>query len=341
MEEFSIGAAAIWFALDQLNTFLGAVYGGVMASYANLARLITAIYIAVVGYMILMGRFGEKSQQWAASIFVLPIISEIIFEPALYDEWIVRPFGGVVLELSGFLARGDEKEILDVIGRMDIAIGRILHAVDNINVSGNILTEAWEMTKAFIASTLVAVVFIGLYLVFVVLYIQAFIGMYLMFLAGGIALFFAIFKETRFITWAWLRALFTNGLWAIFLGAIVGLGIQGVEGSAVDIANWNPDTQGIFTRAIGISLAWGCMLIYALLKCGDYAAWLTGGAAPQAGGLIGSAAFVAGGAIMTGTRTLHSAAGGWTGLGRAGIAAGRGITGVGIRAWSAMRGFIK
>lgn len=338
MEDLSIGAAIIEFALRQLSTFLGAIYGGVMGSFSGLAHTMTALYVAIVGYMVIMGKVGERTKDWTLSIFLVPMLAGIVFEPDLYAEWIVGPFRDTALMLSGFVA-GNGDDVMPIIDKMDVAIGKILHAVDEIDVPGSILGETWLMGKVFVASCIIALVFIGLYLVFVVLYVQAFIGMYMMFLAGGIALFFAAFKETRFVTWTWLRQLMNYTLWAVFLGAIVGLGITGLEYASEEILAWDPVSKGVFTKSLGISLLWGCALIYVLLKAGDFSAALTGGTAPQAGGLIGTGAMVAGSAMLSGTRALHTAAGGWAGAAKAGMVVGRGMAGLGVRAWSAMRGF--
>lgn len=327
-------------ALKELDAFIGTTYGGLMGSFGGFARTITATYVAIVGYIVLMGKAGEKTKDWALSLVLLPVLEGMIFEPDLYASWVVEPFRDTMFSLGALVAQaGDTNGLASVFDRIDEAIGRTLHAVDEVDVDGNIFTEAGTMAKVFVASVVLVVAFIFVYLAFTVIFIQALFGMYAMFLAGGIALFFAIFRETRFITWTWLRQLLNYTLWGVFVCAVMGIGVQGIEGAAKDLAEWNPNKDGVFTKEYGLALLWVVMLGYAMLKTGDYSAALTGGTAPQAGGLVGTGAMIAGGAMLGGARSLHNAVGGWAGMGKGAMTLGRGAAGLAARAWSAMRGF--
>ncbi len=331
--------------IEGLGAFIDVTYGALMSSWP--AKTITTLYIVIVGYLILMGRAGEKSKDWALSIFLLAALGGIASNYGSYTEWVVVPVYQTASGLASVGASGgsDNASIETLFTSLEDGIGKTMAAIDNVKVEGNVIVDTLLYLKVGIAIILLAVLACVLYLAVLGYMCIAFFSLFMMLSAGGPMLFLASFKELRFCTWAWLRATANYTLWAFFIGAVSGIGLQFIDLAVGELTKWDVGRDGVFTKTLGGCMLFMALTIYMLTKTADWAAALSGGTASQTGvmgALGGMAGGALGGVVSGGMSALGGAAGGAARWG-AGVAinnipslnnAYHGVT----RAYSAMKG---
>lgn len=326
----SFGLETSGFVISNVSTYTGLVFHALLLSWP--AQTITALYIVIGGYMIIMGNAGQHAKEMGISI-VLLIVAQSVVQSG-FDEWIVRPwldtiqgFSHLALDPTG--ANGYS----DVFLQLDDGLGKLMTTIDRIEPPGNIFTAAWIYIKVGVVSLVLAVAYGLLYVAFLVLYIVAWFSIYMMLMVGGIFLWLGAFKATRPYMVAWFKAILNYALWLFFLSAIMGFFMASVTLGINDLAQWDLATQGPFPASAG-RLIFMCLLTgYLLLKAADWSAQLTGGTA-MSPGIVTSGAGAVGGAVkgLAGSQAAQKA-GGWA-AGKAGSLAMAG----GARAFSALKG---
>lgn len=331
------------FLINTLGGFVDKVYVVLMGSWPGMT--IVALYTVIVGYQVIFGYAGERSKQWAVSILLLLVVGGVSNDQSAYTEWV----SGWIYDLAYNLASvapklTDSKGVAGMFHAMEDAVGRTLATVDNIEVPGNFFTDAWLYFKVGVACLLLALLVLVLYLATLGLLCMAFFSLFMMLLVGGPCLWLASFKETRGITWAWLKQTANYCLWIFFLGIVASVGISFVSLAVEGLTRWDLEADGVFTKDLGSSMLLMALTIAMLWKCADWAAAITGGTATNAG-VIGAVGSAAGGALGGAVNAAGGAAGGalggaakWAG----GVAANKTAAGAAAyRAYSALRGLGK
>lgn len=315
------------------------MYPVVMGSWPGM--MIVFLYTVIVGYMVLMGRVGDKSKDWAISALLLSVLGGIAANQGSYSEWIGSPIYDLAYNLASVGPGTDDgKGVSAMFDGLETSIGRTLTTIDNIEVPGNIITNAWLYIKVATASLILALLALALYLVTLALFCIAFFSLFMMILAGGPCLWLASFKETRHITKTWIKQTLNYCLWIFYLGVVAGIGIEFVGAAVDDLMYWDLENDGVFTKELGSSMLFMALTTYMLLKATDWAAALTGGTASNTG-VIGALGGAAGGALGGAANLLGGAAGSAAKWGAGAIANNTSAGNMAYRAYSAIRGIGK
>jgi hypothetical protein len=335
----SVGSMILNDLIATAEPVVETVYGTLIGSWPG--QTFVFLYVVIVGYMVLMGKAGDKSKEWALSAFLLLVIGGISSNYVTFNEWIAGPIWDAAQGSGGMAATGGSSSspggisgILDASGE---TFGKIMSIVDRVDIPGNPITNAWLYLKVGGVFLILSLLAGAQYVAMVALLCIAVFSLLMMFMVAGPCLWFASFKETRFITWAWLRATLNYALWIFFLGAVSGIANKYLEVVANILVLWDLERDGVFTRDIGANLLLTSLSIYMLLKASDWAAALTGGTSTNTG-VIGALGGMAGGALGGAMNILGGAAGS---AARWGAGAAINHTGAGqaaYRAYSAIRG---
>lgn len=334
--EIHIGEHLHRFAAAKLDGFTTDIYHSLMASWPG--HTIVLLYVAIMGIALLTNRFSvERGKEVGFSIILLGVFSGLTMVPGNFSEWISQPVMDMVMGLSS-LAVGGDGGAEAVFKELDGGLSLLMSAVSRVQPTGNFITQAWMYLVVFAATVALSVSYMTMYISFIALYLMAILGMYLMMMVGGIFVWLAAFKELRFLTWTWVKAVMNYVLWSFFLASIAGFFLSLIKDGINDLAGWDTSVDGAFPPEV-IELSVLCLLTtYFLTKAADLASALTGGSA-MSSGAVSSVLGAAGGGASGIAGKAAGAAGGAAGrLG--GAAAGAARAGAG-RAYSALKGLVK
>lgn len=340
-----IGVLILQFLMREIDSYQAAIFGSLIAGFLVFSRVIVTLYIVVVGYRVLMGKTGDRAKEWAVSAALLVALQGVLFESSVYSEWVTEPIKSAMLGLSSlFSGDGNKGDAFGIFSRLDTAMTTITTVIDRLEPGGNFLTNAMAYIKVSLASLILLVFMGGLYIIYLVQVGLAIFSVHILFIIGGPFLFFAVFRETRFIAWTWFRTTLQYSLWLVLLSLVMGVGINGIEKVALELSNWDVVRDGVFTKQYALALLMSALVGYFLLKMSDISSALTGGTGMQssiAGGILGGGINMAGSAAggLGARGATGAAAGGLAGAASygAGRAAGAATSGA-IRAYSALRG---
>lgn len=322
------------------------VFGGFMGSFGTLAIGIAALYIAITAIRMIRGDV-EHIKEALTTMFLLAVISNIIFNTASWTSWVVEPILQTITGTSNFLvSKATGGATGDIQASMFDATDKIMSAVTQMGKSSSI----WDTLKnfdikfaSFVAQIAVSVAIFTITVTYLLILLLNWFKIYILLGIGGVWMFFAAFKSTRHIFWAWLRAVANYGLVVVFASLVMGvcIGIIGEQASA--FATQNFDTVDPLFNQEFIALIIACVITWCfLLQAPDLAAALSGGSAGNTAGIAGVVSMGAG-ALYGGAKWVagRSAAGGILGqhigaspgggaLGAAARGAGRLARGVGL-----------
>lgn len=337
----SVGMLILNSMITETSPVVETIYGSLMSSWPG--QTFVALYAVCVGYMVLMGRAGDRSKEWGISIFMLLVIGGVSSSYSMFNEWFATPLWGMAQAAGSMAASGGDAStgvLSDLLNSGEESLGKLLTAMDQVHVSGNFISDAWLYIKVAVVVGIMLVLACAQYLAMVVLLCIALFSLLMMFAVGGPCLWLASFKETRFVFWAWLRATLNYAIWIFFLGAVSGVGNKYIGKVADIITLWDFERDGLFVKPIGAIMLLTAISIYMLLKASDWAAALTGGSSTNTG-VIGAMGGVAGGALGGAINAGGGAAGSAAKWG-AGVAANKTSMGAAAyRAYSAMKGLGK
>lgn len=317
----SFGTDTLNYMASKLDGYTSEVYHTLLGSWPSMA--ITTLYVMWFGYSVIYkANTGEHAKEFGISLALLIVMQGVVMSG--FTEWIADPIlsmtqglGQIAVDASG--ARGG-----DVFQSLDDGLGQIMHTVETIQPSGNIITNAWMYLQVGVASLVMTLAFSIMYMAFLTLYLLAIFSIYMMLMVGGIFIWLASFRITRGLTWAWARAVANYVLWVFFLSAVAGFFMNVITSSVADLASWDLAVDGAFPPSLGKMVFFSALITYLLLKTADWSAALTGGSSMSPG-------------IVTSGFSMASRAAGSVGApgGRAAMgAAGR----MGGAAWGAARG---
>ena len=292
-----------------------------MRDRSSTFRVCVLLYVVIIGYRVMMGMMGDRTKEAAISIVLVVVLQALTVESGAFQTWVEEPIIHATLGLAQFA--GDSGSGSNPITRLDNAVKLIVGTVERIEPGGIIITNTMIYIQVTIASAVLLLVVGGLYVVYVAQVALALVALYLLMIIAAPFIFFAAFRETRFITWTWLKAVLNYAVWCVLLSLIMAMGISGIEMAADGISNWDVVRDGVFTQPYAFSVGFSVLLIYFLMKASDMAAALTGGMGMQsnlpaaglsaAGSALGSGLGMAGAAVTplakTGVATAAAGAG--------------------------------
>lgn len=345
MENFSIKMFIN--IIFQLNEFMYSIFPTLMNSFGVWIRSFVILYFVIVGILILKGEFGNATNEVATSLVIITILYSIIMESNVYFSMIVNPFINVVNELSGFFVDTINADsfvrkgngVKGLLMQIDEMFGKIVFIIESMKPSGTIVTNGWVYFQA-LGAIIVLIFFLGAtYAAFFALIVIGFFSLYLLFTVGGIFIFFASFKKTRFIFYSWLRAIANYALLIVFTCMVMSICIFGMNVSINALADVS-GANAIFTTQFAASVCWSMLTLAMLLKAPDFAAALSGGQAGSTTGITAGLS-MAGGAMAAGFSKTA-----WNQYTKAGMSTvGHGLTDAGnatykgvYRAYSRMMG---
>ncbi len=141
---------------------------------------------------------------------------------------------------------------------------------------------------------MLAGVYIACIAAYLSLILQAWFAIFMYLIIGGVCVFFASFKATRFLTVAWFRAMCHEGLTIIFSGLIMGISGNIIHKLVRVLQGIDVGANGIFTPqyfAVLLACAMGYLM---LLKAPQLAAAISGGSAGSTAGVAAAVGAVAG-----------------------------------------------
>ena len=300
-----MGAEIFMSVLTQLGSYYDSIIGTLMGSFGGFARAIVYLYFVLMAIGFVKASFGEHTKELAFSALLLVFLHTFVMETSAFKEWIMSPFLNLVFNLSSFFLRSGpgNDSVGQLFSRLDATFVLMKNTLDQLWPNSSFLMDAPNYIKATFALGLMTLTFGAAYIAYLMLLIVSVFGMYVLFIVGGICIFFGAFKKTRFITWAWCRALANYGLLMIFASIVMGICINGLESSMTQLAANSDPSLGYFTREIGYVVAWSLLTVGLLLKSADFAAALSGGMAGSTSMVTGGLA-MAGGAIFSGAQMI-------------------------------------
>lgn len=276
--DIHIGEELFRFTVTKLDTFTAGIYHTLMTSWPGL--IIVTLYVTIMGYALLSARFtAERSKDVLTSFFLLGVLGVVTGE---FSEWIAQPVMDTVAGLSSLAVGGDGSSSA-VFKELDNGLSLLMSTVSRVQPTGNFLVQAWMYIVVFAATVVLSVSYMTMYISFIALYLMSVLGLYLMLMIGGIFVWLGSFKELRFLTWTWVKAIMNYVLWSFFLAAIAGFFLALINGAIDDLSTWDLAVDGAFPPEV-IKLSVLCLLTtYFLTKASDLASSLTGGSSMSSG----------------------------------------------------------
>jgi type IV secretion system protein VirB6 len=336
--DIHIGDELFTYVVNKLDGYTADIYNSLMGSWPGFT--IVMLYVSIMGFALLFNRFSaERGKEVGISILLLPVMGVVVGN---FSEWLGQPVLDMVMGLSSLAATGGDNGDLtathNIFQELDNGLSLLMSTVARIQPTGNVFTQAWVYLIVFASTVALSMSYMIMYVAFIALYLMAILGLYLMLMVGGIFVWLAVFKELRFLTWTWVKAIMNYVLWSFFLAAIAGFFLALIKGGIADLSTWDLTVDGAFPPEV-VKLSVLCLLTsYFLTKAGELASALTGGSA-MSSGAVSSVFGAAGGGTSGMAGKAAGAAGGAAGrLG--GAAAGAARVGAG-RAFSALKGLMK
>lgn len=322
--------------LQQLEVYFSAIFGSLMASFGVFMRSFVVLYMLLMAIAFFKSTFAEHTKEIGSSIILIAVLHGFIMEASYYHDWVVTPIRDMALDLASFFVNAGVKGgggMEDLFIKLDEAFVKMKDTIDFIFPRSNPLADLANYIKATFALGAMVLAFGIVYVAYMILICMGIFSMYVLFIVGGPCIFFAAFKQTRFVTWSWCRAMANYSLLIIFASLVMGICINGIS-NAMDLLAQNSDPSlGYFTREVGYVICWSLLSFGLLLKSADYASALSGGMAGSTAMVTGGLALV-GGAMFAGSKLAAD--------NRFTRGAGRGlkdgISALGNRAYSNMKG---
>jgi len=339
----SIGGNIFYTAFAQLQAFLTKFYGILSGEWQTMATLLVTLFVSIIGYRLIMGKYGEATKQMLGIVIAVPVVYAIAFSSTLFTDWFISPIFDTMFSLISLFLDTGGSDIKTAFANLDDIFGKIFVAVDQASkgVSG------WDMmqqAKLFVVQLVLGLTFGALYVIFFVLLIMGIFALHVFFVIGSIPIFLAAFPDTRHIFWAWLKAVLNYALIPVFTAIVMSITLFFLDSAITSVSEINISEDGVFTPEIGQAIFIGIMSITFHLKAPEFAAALTGGQASGMSGFFGTVGSIGGGAALIsqkmGATGAASSVGKW-GLGYAGGVGDRALGGVPSKAFSALKGLAK
>jgi type IV secretory pathway VirB6-like protein len=346
----NFGYALFMSFFTKLDLYVSSIFTALMTAFGNFGRAFVVLYIVCMAIFLMYGNGGEKTKSLGVSIILLALLWAMIMETNLYFNWFIDPIVGITLDLSSFFigAVGSDNfpvgsGLSTLFKNLDAISFKVFDLAFKVKPSGNFALNAWSYLQTGLLAVILLGCFTAAYVAFLVQIILGFFSMYVMFVVGGICIFFAAFRQTRFIFWAWLKAVINYSLLVVFSSIVMSICFFGLS-DAIDKLIVYKGAAALATPAYWMTICWAILTFAMLRKAADYASSLSGGQAGSTSNIVGSIGAAAGiGAGMIGlksTMTPGGVAGGIAGGAKKGAAAVQVMGGGMARGYSAMKGML-
>ena len=336
-----IGDALFGLYSDLLNAIATLTVGAgdsLTQSFRPTAILIFALYIAFSGYRLINAQV-ESLKEAATTIVLVMITFGIAFTPGMFKTWILGPLVGTIGDVQTFLVtKATGSASGNIFQSLSTGMDKVMSVTTIIESTVPTLDLVKQLT-GLIAQVLLACAFIVVIVAYMLINLMSWATIYLVSVFGGTLTFFAAFKATRHLFWAWVRAICTAGMTLIIASLIMSICLQILMTqidrlAAQDFSQVNP----LFNKATFMCIC-ACALTWCLLmRAPDLAASLTGGSAGNTAGIAGVVSMTAGaayGGAMWMKKRGASGIGGIAGaLGRQGAGGAGGSSSLGGRSAS-------
>lgn len=345
--DVSIGGWMFSNILDALQDGFISLFNGLADNFGGLALIITTLYVVLIGFSAVQGKFGEASKSMMFTVFLVPICYGLAFDIDMFFSFIYNPIVDTMFSMMQLFFTSISPS--DVAGNGSItsiyvpvedAFGRLFTTIDTLTTENT----GWGFgdIKISIAAVLLTLVYGGLYVLFSVLLIMAIFSLHIMIVIAPITVFFAAFKPTRGIFTAWLKAVLTYALVPIFTVIVMAYTLQFLNLAIQDLAAMDVDNDGVFNGAMASALFIGILSFSLHWKAPEFASAITGAQVSGVGAFFGAAAAV-GAAGIGASKAISSSSGGQKlseGIRGAGSnILQNGLVGSAQNAYSKMRGF--
>ncbi len=340
MEPFAYNLFAAFF--EKFNDFMAAIFPQLSEPLNHLVTAFVTLYIIVISIAIMCTKLGGKEKEFFISMILLAGLKLFLFDFDVYNYWVIGPLIGSVLDLSGFFINivnttnqnnYGGSGLSALFNALDALSFKLFDFVTKIEVKGNFIWNAWTYMQTGTGVLILFASYAAAYVAFLAMMIMGVFSMYVFFAVGGICIFFAAFKETRFIFFAWLKGVSNYALLVVFASIIMSICYFGLS-ETIDKLIQKEGHNIIFTSQYLGAVCWSLLTIGMLLKAPDFASQLTGAVAGSTSGIAaGMSLSGSSGAMMLGNAATAGGSAGWTGIKKGGqIASG------GTRAFSRMMG---
>lgn len=279
-----------------MNNFMSDRYQPFIESFRSLAILILTLYVMIGAMLVFTGR-AEKPREMMWTALAVFIISSVVFSYDLYKEWLLDPIIALSFKLQSYFLTGNSVSSSELFDNIDDIFRTLFNKLYVIAERENWINGANLKIVCF----LLAAIYGLLYLLYSILIISSIFAVYIFFVIGGIPLFLAVMPATRFVFWAWLRAVATYALIPVFASIVMAVLLSAI---ADIITVLKIDSDNVWNYNVGSAFFVGFLAIFFLFKCSEFAAALTGGQPSSIGGFVGSAISIGALATMPAARRL-------------------------------------
>ena len=276
--------------LTTLNEFMDNKYQGFIDAFRPLALAILTIYLMFSAYSIIFGK-TEKAKEVLITMAVSSLLTLIIFSYGIYKEYIMDTILLQSFKLQGYFLTLDGSGLpAQTFNTLENTFSTLFSKLEELEEKMSL----WSSTgiQLMICIYGLKAVFGILYLVFSVLVIYSTFAIYVFFVIGGIPLFLAIMPGTRFVFWAWLRAVMNYILIPVFTSIVMAISLKFLGAVVEDFIKLDLEKSGIWNIVVANAFFMGCLSIFFHLKAPEFAAAITGGQPSGIGGFFASAAGV-------------------------------------------------
>lgn len=346
----SVGADLFFILARELKAYVYKVNGPLTDGLLPLATTLVALYLVIVGYMLMAGRLMGRERDTIVSMVIIAVVYQATFHFDLLG-FLYEPFVQTPMKLMSFLVSiNSPGGAVEFMGQIDAAFTILFDKINNLGSHA----KTWDFgikAKVLFAVLVLSIAFGFVYFVFYALLCVSIFGLHVQLVLLPIIGMFTAFRATRFIGSAWLRDVATWALLPVFAGIVMAICMAAISRSIDSFAALSLENGDVFTRQYAAAVMAGLLAAYFLLKVPQFAASLTGGQSSGFAGLT-QTALTATGLAATGALAATRGAGSvirtiqQQGLGGAALSALQAIPGSSMagtalgRAYSAARGFM-
>jgi hypothetical protein len=288
----------------QLDAYTTGIFPALMTSFGWFIRAFFILYLTIIGLGVMYGRFQDATREVITSMVILCILWASMFDSQIYYSWLIKPYIALVMDFGSFFlshAQGDlfpSNGLFGIFSQIDVMFAKLIVTVVDLTPDVGFMSDLAIVLQAGFAVLIITLVYSTMYFAFIVLLAMGFFSIFILSVVGGPCMFFGAFKQTRFVFYAWVRAMLNYGLLVIFVSMIMAMCIYGMN-VAIDSLAATDVVDGILTLEFAATLCWGALTVGMLLKAPDFAAAISGGSAGSTSGIAGGIAAV-GGAMVAG-----------------------------------------
>ena len=299
--------------IRNMNIYTGKMLLIIGKDFSIFARAFVALYIAYFGVNLVMGKFGDRKNDILTSIILLIVLHTVIVESNLYLK-LLKGYLDFVMNIAGYFIEGsaDSKGIKSGLEKMFSSFGPVLDSTTELmtpSASGGGFMSFFKLLPMRALAILAFILILICFSIYLILCLLSIFGIYLLFIIGAVPVFFAAFKETRHIFFAWFKAVINDGLIIIIASVFIAVCIHGLENTINDFM--------ISYKKSGSAVGFGyiTLVIYCTVTCGillkspDYASSITGASSGSSSTIAGGIVFTAGKFIKGGYKTVTGGGG--------------------------------